>query len=51
MFPLSADQIRKSGYHLAPEAQAEIAWIREQQHFVERTARSNRASHNVTPMF
>jgi hypothetical protein len=32
VFPLAADQIRESGYHLAPEAQAEIAWIREQQH-------------------
>src|SRR6266480_2193973 len=49
-FPLDTDQIRKRGYHLAPEAQAKIARIREQQHFVEATARSNSARHNVTPM-
>src|SRR5258707_13971433 len=51
VFRLAADKIRKRGCHLAPEAQAKIARILEQQHFVDATARSNSASHNVTPMF
>src|SRR5215472_5263898 len=49
--PLVADEIRKRRYHLPPEAQAKIAWIREQKHSVEATACSSSATHNVTPMF